>query len=267
MTKRIFSLLLAMLLPAVVLAGVEFSMKIEYPEVLQYEALFVYITLYNDSDQPYVINADDKDNPSEITFNITMRGEIVGRFPCSQKIVSNLKVMPDETRKLMLDVSQWYDVGKMGKYVIQPVVTDRYDKAEGKKAFVDVVYGGLLAQVTQSAREQYRGMRSYKLLYWHRRGLEQLFLRVDDVDTDYNYCVVPLGTLIRVMKPTLKVDRKGNVETFHQCKPTTYLRTRFKSKYDEILFLDQKTLIDEVKASPLIRKGDKDSNSSSGKKR
>lgn len=245
--KRLLYTLMAMILPFSAAAGVNFSMKLDCNEVLQYEPMYAYMHIQNDSDVPFVIDPADKANPTKIKFRITRGGEQVETIPTDASIVGKVTIKPDETRKLMIDLSKWYEVGTMGKYVVTPVVVDDEGTYEGKKRVVDVVYGGRLIKITKSAPGKYDDQRSYQLLYWNRKGYERLFLRVDSVKSGYNYGVVELGTLIRVMKPSLLVDRRGNVEIFHQSMPAIYVRSRFKSNYDGLHFVDQKSEINEMK--------------------
>lgn len=252
MRRIICIMLLAGMVPFAGFSDVDFKMRLDHSELLQYEPVYVYLSLFNDSDQPFIINCDDKNNITQINFRVTRMGEEVTRLHPSRQVIDNLSVMPDEKRELMIEISKWYDMDKMGKYVVTPILTDINGKFEGQKSVLDVVYGGRLDKVTKSAPGHYNGECTYQLLYWNRGGLERLFLRVDSSE-GYSYDVVEIGTLIRIVPPKINVDRKGNIEILHQSQPTTYLRTLFKIGVEGLVFIEQTAYQDEV-SPPQVEK-------------
>lgn len=243
-------LALVFLLPFSAGAELILGMRMEHKQVLQFEPVHFYLTLFNDTNHPFVINSDRRDNKSSIEFNITRGGKEIKRLHPDRLIVENLSVMPDEKRDIMINIAKWYDLSEMGKHIISVVVKDGKSKYIGKKFVVDVVYGAKLDSLVRAADGFYEGDRKYELLYWKREGMERLFLRAEDEKDGLCYGVYELGPLLRIMKPRVSADRKGNIEIFHQSRPAMYLKTRFKSTYGGLVFIDQSShreAVDEFK--------------------
>ncbi len=66
-----------------------------------------------------------------------------------------------------------------------------------------------------------------------------MFLRVEEKAGDMVYGVFLLGGLIRVFKPALNVDRKGNITVIHQSGRSVFTKTTFRSEPYSVRFMDQ----------------------------
>lgn len=230
-------------------AQMALSIRVEASTVLQFEPLQVYLTLLNNSGVPFVVNCDDPRNMSSVDFRIERGRDLVSRINNQIPVVDNLRVMPDEKREIMLDLSHSYNIGQMGTYLVSAVVNANGKEMISGKIAVDVVRGIELDSLRKSAPGHYDGEREYTLLYWNRKGVERLFLRVDGVEDSTNYGVFDLGILLRVLRPSVKVDRKGNIEVFHQSTPSQFLLTSFSSTYDGLVFVDQESRVESVRGA------------------
>jgi hypothetical protein len=76
---------------------------------------------------------------------------------------------------------------------------------------------------------------------------------VDEDEGKTSYGVFPLGGLIRVAKPTIEVDRKGNIRVVHQLNRDCFIRSEFESNQDGVFFLDQSYLGVDGKPYPFVR--------------
>lgn len=222
------------------------GLSVDYKSYLQYETIYVYVDILNDSDETFVIDADDSGNPCRLEFDVGHNGKRMAKIESRDLCVENLSILPDERRRVMIDLTKFYEVGTLGSYTISAIVRGRKDATISKRADIDIVPGFEIAAITKTAPGFYVGERKYSLLYWNRGGFEYLFLRVDAPEQGMNLGVVQLGTLIRVMQPKLEVDRKGNVTVIHQTRPTKYLRTKFLSDYQGLNFVDQLSVSDVV---------------------
>ena len=104
---------------------------------------------------------------------------------------------------------------------------------------MDVVDGIELKSVSRSIPGDPNRIRKYSIRYWTRDRKESLFFRSEEEATEMVYGVHYIGGLIRVFKPALNVDRKGNVTILHQSGRSLFTKTTFKSESYAVRFVDQ----------------------------
>jgi len=242
MTKINEIFVVFILLVARVMAAGELQVKLnmEQPSVLQFESVIAFVSIYNDSDAPFIIDQDDKDNNSQIRFIIEKRRDkLVGRIN-DGPLVGKLEILPGEKRDIMLDISLWYDLGSMGRYIACVAIDEGDRTFESNGVVIEVVRGVEIVSTSRSVSEDLNLVRTYSLRYWRRNEREYLFLSVDEEVSGLNYGVFPLGRLVRVFKPVINVDRSGNVKVLHQSGNDCYTCSLFKSTRDEVRFIDQR---------------------------
>lgn len=228
-----------LLLPVVSAAQLRVSLRLEHDSFLQFEPLLAFVSIYNDSDTPFVLDEDAKDNNAHVRFGIEKkRDEPVLRIN-KQPMVRKLQVMTDEEQEIFADLSLWYDVGSVGRYVVRAEVDWNGKTFRSNEIMIDIVRGIEIRSVSRNVPGHPELMCKYSLRYWARGNSEYLFLRVDEEDSGTNYGVFQLGRVIRVFKPVIEVDRSGNVKVIHQSGRDCYTRSMFKSSRTSVRFVDQ----------------------------
>jgi hypothetical protein len=230
---------LLFLLPFIASADLAIKLKLEHTSLLQFESVNAFVTIHNDSDETVFMGTNEADGNARIQFVIEKGKDDIAHRINQRPIITSFKIKPGETWETVRDISTWYNLRAMGRYMVKAIVYVNGRGWESNTEMIDVV-GGLEIASTSKSLSGYDDMPlTYALRYWSRDGGEFLFLRVDDEKTGTNIGVVQLGRLIRVSKPVLDVDRNGNVIVCHQCGPDCYMWSSFKSTRNGLVFVDQ----------------------------
>jgi len=215
------------------------KLKLEHASVLQFEAVDAYLSIRNDTAAPFVIDAQTESSDGEVRFRVTREdGLAVARYS-ARPLVPYLRMLPDEKRDLMLDLSLWYDVSSMGRYLVQATVERAGQQFDSNRVMVEVVRGIELSRVKRNVPGSPGRLRAYSLRYWSRDKTERLFLCVDEEESGENYGVFQLGRVVRVFEPVLRVGRDGTIRIIHQSGVDCYTRSVFKVLKEGVRFIDQ----------------------------
>ncbi len=232
-------LALAQLCAVNVWADVHVSLKLEHVEYLQYEKVTAFVTIYNDDDYKVVLDSSKTNRADELRFTIryAMKKPAVriNRLP----LVDYLELKPGEKKTLMIDLTRWYSLSKVGSYDVFVELEHGGRVWSSKRMLIDVVDGIETTSVTRSIPGDPNRIRKYSLRYWNRNQKEYLFLRAEEPQSEIVYGVFLLGGLIRVFKPVIDVDRKGNITVLHQSGRNMFTKTTFKSESYAVNFIDQ----------------------------
>jgi len=241
----------ALLLTGAARAGLDVTLDLEHETCLQYEAVVAIVTVHNDTDSSLVIH---KKSASRLFFVIERKRDELVSMINDEPPVRRLAVDPDETGRVLVDISRLYDVAATGRYFVRAVITRNGQRSESGRKVLKVVQGLELASVTKSVPGYADLDRTYKLRYWVRKDYEHLFLCVDEKESRLNYGVFELGRLVRVTEPLLEVDRKGNVIVVHQNGKDSHTRSVFKSERNGVTFVDQTYHLPDGKPYPFLRR-------------
>jgi hypothetical protein len=205
-----------------------------------------FVTIVNDSDNPFVLDRSDPNNPADIRFEIR-RAKAEKDVPRTNPapMVERLKLKPDEKRDLLLDLSLWYEVTEIGPYLARVVAVDSRGTYASPQVGFDVVGGIELKSVTREVPTYDDLTRTYSLRTWTREGGEYLFLRIDEQPSQLNYGLYKLGPLVRILDPTLDVDRAGTVKVLHQTGFDCFTKSVFKSDRNEVRMVEQTYLAED----------------------
>jgi len=226
-------------LPVEYAGAVQLGLRLGHHSYLRFERMPAFITIRNDTESPLVLGAGDGMSDPKLEMTVARKGGGDVVRINAKPLVSDFRVLPEETRDIMLDVSVWYDVRKMGSYVISAVVRHGGLQYESNSLMIDVVSGIEIGGISRAVPGLPKVLRRYSLRYWSRDRREYLFLSVEQAGDGYNYGVFQLGPIIRVFKPVIEVDRSGNVEVVHQSGRHRFIRSVFRSTMEEVRFIDQ----------------------------
>jgi len=147
--------------------------------------------------------------------------------------------VPDESREFSFDIGIWYDLSRMGKYLVYATAERGGKSYASNQVMVEVVNGIELRSVTKAAPGGSGRVLTYSLRYWARNRGEFLFLRVDDKENRMNYGVYLLGPLVRVFAPAIEVDRNGRITVVHQSGADRFSKTVFQFTDAGMQFVEQ----------------------------
>ena len=231
---------LASLLPvSPALAQLELSLKLEHPSLLRFEPMNAFLTIHNDWAEPFVIDTETESNVAKVTFTMTRQNQRAVPRIEDRPFVRKLRLLPDEKRDLVLDLSEWFEVTPMGRYLVEASVVWGAQRFDSGCVMVEVVRGIEITQVTKSLPGTPPRVRTYSLRYWPRGKTERLFISIDEESSNLNYGVFELGPVVRVYRPVLDVGRDGLVKVIHQSGVDCYTRSVFRSLRGGVRFMDQ----------------------------
>lgn len=217
--------------------GVELQLRLEHPSVLQYEPVLAFVTIVNNTTKVFMINEENRDKVSIELVVTRDTGETMARIN-SKLLGDKLYILSDEKEEIMVEASQWYDMREKGRYLITAKVNWNGRISLSNQQMVDVVTGLEIARTEKSVPGYPDRVRTYALKYWTRNSREYLFLVAEDEANRLNFGVFPLGPVVRVFKPTVTVDRAGNVRIVHQSGNDCYVHSLFKSDREGVKFID-----------------------------
>ena len=160
-------------------------------------------------------------------------------------LVKGVVIEPGRGREIRRDLTLWYDMGAMGRYMVTAEIAWDGRIMASRPVVLEVVRGIELQQVSRGVRGYPNLKRTYSLRYWPREGAEQLFLSVDESPTGLNYGVFRLGPVVRVFKPVVEVDGQGKIVVVHQSTSRRFVRSVLKGSRERIYFEGQSVHVPE----------------------
>lgn len=223
-------------------AELELKLKLLHTSLIEYEPAMAIVTVVNDSDYPVITDPDDPNFDTRLDIEITRQGRYKSTRLRKDPAISDLRLPADEKRNMMIDISRWYDIAGMGRYVARIRAVRNGETILSNSVLFDVVHGLEIKKIRRALPGYPDRIRTYSLRYWHRDDDEFLFLTVSEENTGYNYGTFKLGRLLRINPPEMEVDRTGKVRIVHQSGNERFLESTFMSHPDEMRFIDQRTI-------------------------
>ena len=154
------------------------DLRLESPSVLQYESLPVHLAVVNELSEAFELGSAQTPDAAQLEFNVELQRDQPAKRVNAAPIVQGVMLWPGEKRDLTVDLTQWYDIGAMGRYTVWAQVVRKGQLAESSHTIVDVVRGIEIASLTRPLPMDASRERTYSLRYWPRDRKEFLFLCV-----------------------------------------------------------------------------------------
>jgi hypothetical protein len=218
------------------------SVRMAHTRFLQFEPVTAFVTIRNVSDDLIIFGATNDERSASLRFVVDKGPAAVVPTRREGNPAGKIRIMPDLSREVMVDLSFWYDLAAMGSHVLTAIV--EYDGQRFMSAPVrfDVESGLPIGSLKQEFLDGEVPPRIFSLRYLPRERSERLFVRIDDEDGVVNYGSYELGPLIRVTKPTIGIERGGKVTIVHESSSDRFTHSVFRSDKSGVTFVDQKYL-------------------------
>ncbi len=117
MRRTLGAIAVLILLAAALPAGAQVSMELQLNRsvYMQYEPVFAKLKLRNYSGQPLVFGVADE-LKGELLFEVTRGTEVITKVPAKDIPISMNILMPGASLELMVPISQYYPIEKLGTY-------------------------------------------------------------------------------------------------------------------------------------------------------
>ena len=225
--RHIRTLIVTILLltqPLAVLAQIDLSATLTHSTVLVHEPLHIRIRIRNNTAQEIRLTAND---PAATLWLIVERGPSRSVRQTSPDLLNGeLVIPPMESVTHSINITDSFDIRAQASYTVRPRLTWRGRTHGATTQYFDIVPGMELDQA-EAALADGSGQRLYRLMTVNRNRRYDLLLRIDDPVANVCYSVIPLGSLLRVTPPQLRVDIDQNAVVLHQAAPGRYFFHQF----------------------------------------
>ena len=239
MKKILWSFTCASVLVSAAWSQVTVELEFEHRKLVQNEPVIAFVTVSNIGTEPFSVSPGGKGRSTVDIYIRRRNGDSVERFN-EEPMVKKLKVLPREKRRIMVNVSRFYDLRRMGGHIARAEVNHQGAEYASRRIFFDVVGGLPLGRKRAPVPGMAGVFRTYQLSYLARGGQETLFLSITEDPSDRYFRAYSLGRLVRVHPPEIDIGRGGEVIIRHQSSPKRITRSILKSDKDGISFADQK---------------------------
>jgi hypothetical protein len=228
-------------------AQVDIRLEIENTTVLTHEALMARVTVLNQGLAPLTINAADGTGP-QLRFNVEHdSGRSAARRQGARP--QELAVPAGQARALDVDLTMLYDMTQSDRYFVRALLIGGNVEVRSSLKVIDIVPGLELASASGSVPRAPGVRRIYSLRYWARKQEEHVFLCVHDEPSGRTFSPVYLGTLIRVVRPTMQLGEGGTVTVKHQVNRAQMMVSTLKSRANRLSLLSQRPV--RMRSKPL----------------
>lgn len=223
MTKHSFWL--ALFLTASAHGQAEMRLRLAYSTSLHMEPVLASLAIVNGTGEDLEIG--ETNGNARLFFDIEASpGRLVGRAeaPMFRQLAS---VPAGKSATLEFDLLSLYQIRSPGAYSVTARMHGSAGLVTSARQFLDVVPG---MPVTSMTRPHVDGVRyTYQLRSLSRDREDHLFLRVDDEAQSLCFGVFDLGSMLRVVDPVMKSDKRGRIHVLHQSAPTRFTHSVFEA--------------------------------------
>ncbi len=229
-------------------AQVEFTARLPHAEALVCESIPIVVTLKNERSTAL---ASGGTQGYTLAFEVTdAQGLLVHPLP-DARIVSPAEIPPNTAVSFTNDLLQLFPIGRYSALSVRARLVVGNRSYVTDKMFFDVTPGGEVARL--QAHTPAGELRTYTLRVLNRDKRDRLFLRSDNETETACYGVADLGRFVRIGRPALEVDARGNVHVLHLSGPNQFVHSVFSP---EAMRLSRRTVEGDVNAVRLAPDGD-----------
>lgn len=227
------------------------DVKPQHSEYVLGEPVLARLTVVNHSSRPIVIGEHEAFRDNRLVVDI--KGDAGSVLPQRRpgSVVTEMDITLDETFREVIDLGDWYPLHRVGRYYAEAVLYHDSRRYVSSRRMFDIVPGIELAQLQTRLVGQPGSERRFILVYWPRQEQELAFLRAHDEPGGVMWTTLPLGTIVRVNPPDLRVDEAGNIQVVHQSTRDTFVTSTIRSDTGGPVLIDQKRRVD-TSTTPLV---------------
>ncbi len=218
---------------------VNIQLECENTTVLTHEPLTVRVTVLNSGVTPLVINSAGGAGP-QLRFSVEHDSGRPARRRQGETLAP-LTLQPGQAQVLEVDLTMHVVLTQPDRYFVRAAVKDGVDVlARSSLKAIDVVPGTELAAAAGGVPGAPGIKRTYSLRYWGRKQKEHVFLCVSDAPSGRAFAPIHLGTLVRVVRPTVTMGKGGMVTVKHQVNRSQMMVSTLRSRRDRLTLVSQK---------------------------
>lgn len=199
-------------------AQIRLGVELAPSPALQHERVEARLNILNEAGMPLTFN--EKGNARVRWVLHTSRGDTAPRWAgLSDQTFHELALDPAKLGTVTNVLNGIYRLAP-GSYTLEACVEWKDLTFSAKRIFLEVIPGIPVAEIRAGAPSG--GDRIFALRALNRDGGDRLFLRVEDPSRDEILGVFDLGRLVKMEKPSTRVDGSGQLHVLHQSSPFDY---------------------------------------------
>lgn len=216
---------LAVACPYMCSGQISVGLNIKNPKVIPYEPLVAKVTIQNNTGS--ILKFGTGDSTSRVRFEVEKKDDKLVHKRGTTALLSGTQIVPGGKRIFTIDIASEYVLNATGLYDIYAVVDWHSSSYYSKKVMVDIVRGFEIKRISAGVPGDKNALRTYVLEYLDKSFGEDLYLRIEDMNTKAVCGVYKLGKVVRVHTPSLQVDEAGNLHVLFQTIGMKYVHAVF----------------------------------------
>ncbi len=228
-----FALILAALCPLICRAQISLGVKLASSRIVLHEPFNAEIAVKNTSGR--LLSFGSGEGFAHLGFQIEDAAGRVLQPNSDTHILDGVDIMPGETRAFSIDLSSFFPFHAARIYRIKAVLEWDSVLYVSRAAPLEVVRGFELVKINAGIPGDPEASRTYVLEYAKKERDEHLYLCIRDEAKGNVQGVFNLGRVVRVRKPELRTDDRGNVHVLFQTTGMSMVHAAY-TPYGSLLF-------------------------------
>ena len=218
------------------LCQISIGLKLDNIKYMRGERIPLQITIENHVGEPLVFN--DVYHNAELRLSVSSDGSNSG-IGKEKTLKRDIVILSDDTVSKVVDLKKILKLSDFGSYQVKAsIIYGGRIYSSYPKGF-DIVDGVEMISRRRLLPGYTNIILTYSVRYLGRESKEDAYLVITDKDEGIIYGAFYLGHIVRVSKPVLKFDSKGEVIVVHQSGLYTFTRSVIQVQRDESMFVDQ----------------------------
>ncbi|MBL7075936.1 MAG: hypothetical protein ISS31_00555 [Kiritimatiellae bacterium] len=217
---------------------VDLRLDIATSTVLTHEPLTARVTVVNNGALPLAVNAADGSGP-QLYFGVE-HDSGVSAVRREGGALPAFMVPPGRVETVEVDLTMRFVLTQSGSYFVRALLDGGGVEARSSLKVIDVVPGIELIRTSGNVPYAPGVRRTYSLRYWGRQRRDHVFLCVSDAPSGRTFAPIHLGTLMRVVRPTMSAGDDGVVTVKHQVNRSQMMVSTLKSRRSRLSLVSQR---------------------------
>ena len=236
MRKTLWAIAALVLMTVALPAAAQVSMELQLNRsvYMQYEPVYAKLKLRNYSGQPLVFGVEDE-LKGEVLFEITRGTETVAKIPAKDIPVSMNILMPGASLELVVPISQYYQIEKLGTYRVHAYLKHKMLKdmfrsnecrfevnpgVEVWKRTVGIPDMLRVGEADSGKKQQEIKERTFSLRVMGENAVKHYYLVIED--KQYVYAVLRVGREVGMERYKVEVDMLSRLHLLIPISPKLF---------------------------------------------
>lgn len=214
-----------MLVGAPAIGQIELALTVEPVRALLYEPIRATVVIRNNTGG--MLTFDAGQGSARFFFDVERNKNETVKPTDRRSLLFGLKLVPAGSVTNVFNLTSLYAMQQRGRYKVSACIEWNNILLVSSAIELEMLKGFEIARVIAGVPGEEGVMRVYILEYLTQEKGEQVYLRIEDVNSTTIYGMHKLGNIVRARKPEMKVDESGNVHILFQTMSMIFIHTAF----------------------------------------